>query len=402
MQSLFARMSFSRNVDASPDATSTTGCALSRNYKARGSKRNPDARTGRYCSVRHLDASVHARGMFMTRVAINGLGRIGRATLKILMDTEALDLVAANDIAAAGDIAYLLKYDTVYGRYDKAVEVTPDAGLSIGGRRLTLLREKEPARLPWKSLNVDIVFECTGRFTARADLDAHVRAGARYVILSAPSNDDDVDTIVHGVNTPHGATNIISCASCTTNCITPVMEVLGRRIGITKAIMTTVHAYTASQTIVDSPHKHPRRGRAGAANLVPTSTGAAIATTKALPEYRGRFGGAAIRAPVTIGSLADIVAVVARPTTVNEVNQVFSAEAESERYRGVLGVTTDPLVSSDIIKDSRASVVDLNMTQVVDGDLVKVMSWYDNEWGYSNQLVREAVRIGRQIEHPIR
>jgi glyceraldehyde 3-phosphate dehydrogenase len=335
----------------------------------------------------------------MTRVAINGLGRIGRATLKILMDTERLDLVAANDIGAAGDIAYLLKYDTVYGRFDKAVEVTPDASLFIGGRGLTLLREKDPARLPWKSLNVDIVFEYTGRFTARADLDAHVRAGARYVILSAPSDDDDVDTIVHGVNTPQAATHIISCASCTTNCITPVMEILGRRIGIKKAIMTTVHAYTASQAIVDSPHKHPRRGRAGAANLVPTSTGAAIATSRALPEYRGRFGGAAIRAPVAVGSLADIVAVAARPTTVDEVNQVFAAEAESDRYRGVLGVTREPLVSSDIVKDSRASVVDLNMTQVVDGDLIKAMSWYDNEWGYSNQLVREALRIEGEVEH---
>jgi glyceraldehyde 3-phosphate dehydrogenase len=335
----------------------------------------------------------------MTRVAINGLGRIGRATLKILMDTEGLDLVAGNDIGEADDIAYLLTYDTVYGRYNKTVEVLSDAGLLIGGRRLTLLCEKDPARLPWKSLNVDILFECTGRFTTRVALDAHIRAGARYVILSAPSNDDDVDTIVHGVNTSQGTTNIISCASCTTNCITPVMEILGRRIGITKAIMTTVHAYTASQAVVDSPHKHPRRGRAAAANLVPTSTGAAVATSKALPEYRDRFGGAAVRVPVAIGSLADIVAVAARPTTVDELNRVFTAEAESERYRGVLGVTKDPLVSSDIIKDPRASVVDLNMTQVIDRDLIQVMSWYDNEWGYSNQLVREALRIGGEVEH---
>ena len=322
----------------------------------------------------------------------------GRATLKILMDTEGLDLVAANDIGAADNIAYLLKYDTVYGRYEKDVEVAAD-GLSISGKRLMLLCEPSPARLPWQSLNVDIVFECTGRFTKRADLDAHVRAGARYVILSAPSNDEAVETIVHGVNTPDRTTNIISCASCTTNCITPVMEILGRRIGIKKATMTTVHAYTASQAVVDSHHQHPRRGRAAAANLVPTSTGAAIATTKALPEYRDRFGGAAVRAPVAIGSLADIVAVGARPTTVAEVNQVFTAEADSERYRGVLGVTSDPVVSSDIIKDPRASVVDLNMTQVIDGDLIKVMSWYDNEWGYSNQLVREALRIAGGIEH---
>jgi glyceraldehyde 3-phosphate dehydrogenase len=249
-------------------------------------------------------------------------------------------------------------------------------------------------------LDVDIVFECTGAFTRRQDLDAHIRAGARYVILSAPSKSDDVETIVHAVNTPQGATAIISCASCTTNCITPVMEILGRRIGVVKAIMTTVHAYTASQAIVDAPHKNARRGRAGAANLVPTSTGAAAATARALPEYRGRFDGVAVRAPVPVGSLADIVALAARATTVHEVNRVFREEAASERYRGVLGVTTDPFVSSDIIKDSRASVVDLGMTQVVDGDLIKVMSWYDNEWGYSSQLVREALRIAREIEGP--
>jgi glyceraldehyde 3-phosphate dehydrogenase len=334
----------------------------------------------------------------MVRVAINGLGRIGRATLKIVMDTPGLDLVAANDIGAPDSIAYLLKYDTVYGRYEKSVETTDDGTLMIGKQRLTLLREENPSRLPWASLTVDIVFECTGAFTRRQDLDAHIRAGARYVILSAPSKSDDVETIVHGVNTPQGATAIISCASCTTNCITPVMEILGRRIGVEKAIMTTVHAYTASQAIVDAPRRNARRGRAGAANLVPTSTGAAAATARALPEYRGRFDGVAVRAPVPVGSLADIVALAARATTVDELNRVFTEEADSERYRGVLGVTADPFVSSDIIKDSRASVVDLGMTQVVDGDLIKVMSWYDNEWGYSSQLVREALRIARQIK----
>ena len=244
----------------------------------------------------------------MTKVAINGLGRIGRATLKIVMDTPGLDLVAANDIGASDNVEYLLKYDTVYGRYEKTVEATDDGHLKVGDHRLKLLSEKDPARLPWKSLNVDIVFECTGAFTKREDLDAHIRAGAGYVILSAPSKSDDVETIVHGVNTPQGGTAIISCASCTTNCITPVMEILGRRIGVKKAIMTTVHAYTSSQAIVDSPHNHARRGRAGAANFVPTSTGAAAATTRALPEYRGRFDGVAVRAPVAVGSLADIVA----------------------------------------------------------------------------------------------
>jgi glyceraldehyde 3-phosphate dehydrogenase len=328
----------------------------------------------------------------MARVAINGLGRIGRATLKIVMETPGLDLVAANDIASADQVAYLLRYDSVYGRYDKSVSVAEDA-LVVGGHRLALLSERNPARLPWRALDVDVVFECTGTFTRRDDLAKHVAAGAKYVLLSAPAAGDDVETIVHGVNTPRQGTTIISCASCTTNCITPVMEILGRRIGVRKALMTTIHAYTASQNIVDGPHKHLRRGRAGAANFVPTSTGAAAATTKALPELRGRFDGLAVRGPVAIGSLADIVVLTARQTSVDEVNRVFGEEAVTDRYRGVVGASGDPLVSSDIIRDSRASVVDLGMTRLVDGDLLKVMSWYDNEWGYSSQLVREASRI---------
>jgi glyceraldehyde 3-phosphate dehydrogenase len=334
----------------------------------------------------------------MINVAINGLGRIGRATLKIVMETPDLNLVAANDIGPSDGVEYLLKYDTVYGRYERAVKATDDGHLEIGDHRLRLLCEQDPARLPWKSLNVNVVFECTGAFTRREDLEAHIRAGARYVILSAPAKGDGVETIVHGVNTPQGNTAIISCASCTTNCITPVMEILGRRFGVKKAVMTTVHAYTASQAIVDTTHSRPRRGRAGAANLVPTSTGAAAAIARALPEYRGKFDGVAVRAPVPVGSLADIVCVTARATTVDEVNRLFVEEADSERYRGVLGVTSDPLVSSDIIKDPRASVVDLGMTQVVDGDLLKVMSWYDNEWGYSSQLVREALQIARTLD----
>jgi glyceraldehyde 3-phosphate dehydrogenase len=334
----------------------------------------------------------------MTNIAINGLGRIGRATLKIVMDTPALNLVAANDIGATESVEYLLKYDTVYGRYEKTVDATDDGHLKIGGHTLQLLHERDPARLPWKAMHVDVVFECTGAFTRREDLDAHIGAGAGYVILSAPSKGDGVETVVHGVNTPSGNTTIISCASCTTNCITPVIEILGRRIGVKKAIMTTVHAYTASQAIVDTAHKRPTRGRAGGANLVPTSTGAAAATAKALPEFRGKFDGVSVRAPVPVGSVADIVCLTARATTVDEVNRLFAEEAESERYNGILGVTRDPLVSSDIIKDPRASVVDLGLTQVVDGDLLKVMSWYDNEWGYSNQLVREALRIGRTMK----
>ena len=333
----------------------------------------------------------------MIKVAINGLGRIGRATLKIVSETSDLELVAVNDLASSDAIAYLLKYDSVYGRYDKAVALS-DAGLLIAGREVTLLREPDPGRLPWAAMHVDLVFECTGAFTRREDLVKHVEAGARFVILSAPTRSDGIETVVHGVNTPQGGATLISCASCTTNCITPVMEILGRRLGARKAAMTTVHAYTASQRIVDGPHKRFRRGRAGATNLVPTSTGAAVATTNALPQFSGRFDGVAVRAPVVVGSLADIVVLTTRPTTVAEVNQVFAEEADSDRYRGVVGVTSDPFVSSDIIRDSRASVVDVGLTQVIDGDLVKVMSWYDNEWGYSSQMVREAQRLGREFD----
>jgi glyceraldehyde 3-phosphate dehydrogenase len=331
------------------------------------------------------------------RVAINGLGRIGRATLKIVFESPDIELVAVNELAASDEIAYLLKYDSVYGRYNKHV-TAGDGALLIDGHKLALLREPDPGRLPWKSLDIDLVFECTGAFKRRQDLVKHVQAGATFVILSTPAEGDDLETIVHGVNTPQGGTALISCASCTTNCITPVIEILGRRIGIRKAAMTTIHAYTASQRIVDGPRKHFRRGRAGATNLVPTSTGAARATTRALPDFRGRFDGVAIRAPVLVGSLADVVVLTTRSTTIEEINGVFVDESRTDRYRDVVGVTHDPFVSSDIIRDSRAAVIDLGLTQVIDGDLVKVMSWYDNEWGYSSQMVREARRIASDID----
>jgi glyceraldehyde 3-phosphate dehydrogenase len=314
----------------------------------------------------------------MAKVAINGLGRIGRAALKIALDTPELELVAANDIASPENLAYLLKYDTVYGRYEQLVASGEDS-LIIAGKKYRLFREKDPARLPWSKLGIDIVLECTGVFTRREDLAKHIQAGAKNVILSAPAKSNDIVTVVHGVNRPNGTANIIACASCTTNCITPIVEIMGRRIGVKKAIMTTIHAYTASQALVDGPSTHMRRGRAGAANFVPTSTGAAIATTRALPQFAGLFDGVAVRGPVPIGSLADIVFLTTRPTTVDEVNRIFKVEADGERYRGILGVTEEPIVSSDVIKDPRASIIDLGMTRVVDGDLVKVMSWYDNE-----------------------
>jgi glyceraldehyde 3-phosphate dehydrogenase len=280
----------------------------------------------------------------------------------------------------------------VYGRYEKEVASEGDT-LVVDGGRYQVLAEKDPSLLPWGKLGIDLVLECTGRFTRMEDLKRHIQAGARHVMLSAPSKSEETLTVVHAVNTPEKNARIISCASCTTNCITPVVEIMGRRIGIKKAIMNTIHAYTSTQGIVDGPNKSMRRGRAAACNLVPTSTGAAIATTKALPQYKGRFHGTAVRAPVPVGSIADIVCVTERETTVQEVNEIFREEADSARYRGIVGVSEEQLVSSDIIKDPRASVIDLEMTQVVDGDLVKVMSWYDNEWGYVNQMIREALQM---------
>ncbi len=328
----------------------------------------------------------------MARAAINGMGRIGRAVFKIALDTPGIDVVAVNDLVTADNLAYLLSYDTVYGRYEKTVSAE-DGSFTVEGKRYRLLNERDPAKLPWRDIGVDIVFECTGRFTGKEDLEKHIQAGAKRALLSSASRSPEVPTIVHGVNKASPSDRVMSLASCTTNCITPVVEIMGRRIGIRKAIMTTVHAYTSTQSIVDGPAKKFRRGRAGAANLVPTSTGAAVATTRVLPQYTGRFHGTGVRVPVPAGSLADLVFVTERETTADEVNRIFREEAESERYRDILGVTDDEMVSSDIIKDPHASLVDLGATQVVAGDLVKVMSWYDNEWGYSKQMVREAARV---------
>jgi glyceraldehyde 3-phosphate dehydrogenase len=327
----------------------------------------------------------------MAKVAINGMGRIGRAALKIILEEPSLDLAAANDLMPLDNLVYLLKFDTVYGRYDKKVEIA-GGDLVVGGKTIKFLSQKDPAQLPWKDLGIDVVFECTGIFTNTEGLNKHVQAGAKYVVLSAPPK-DVMCTIVHGVTKPPEGAQVFSCASCTTNCIAPVVEILGRRIGIRKAIMTTIHAYTSSQLIVDGPAKKFSRGRAGAANFVPTTTGAAKATTDILPEFKGKFDGVAVRGPVACGSLADIVFVLERDTTVQEVNNMLREESETPRYKGIMGVSDDPIVSSDIIKDPRASVVDLNMTQVVDGDLLKIMTWYDNEWGYTCQMVREALRL---------
>lgn len=329
----------------------------------------------------------------MTKIAINGLGRIGRASLKIILETPELELAAINDIAPVETLAYLLTNDTVYGRLE-GTAVPCDGALRIDGRDIPILSEKDPAQLPWNEMGVDIVLECTGLFRNMEDVQKHIEAGATHAILSAPSKSEEMATVVHGASEGDRPA-IFSCASCTTNGITPVFEVVARRVGIRKAAMTTVHGYTSSQNLVDGPSKKLRRGRAGAANLVPTTTGAAIATTKVLPEFEGRFDGVAIRAPIPCGSIADVTFVTEKPTSVDEINRIFTEESESDRYRGVLGVTNDPLVSSDILRDPRASIVDLEMTKVIDGDLVKVMCWYDNEWGYAAQMVREAAAVAR-------
>jgi glyceraldehyde 3-phosphate dehydrogenase len=332
----------------------------------------------------------------MARVAINGFGRIGRAAFKIIRETPELELVAINDIAPVENLAYLLNYDTVYGRYHDRVEVK-DGNLVVGDTTYEFLQERDPSQLPWDEMDIDIVFESTGIFRTGEDLKKHLEAGAKFAILSAPPKSEDVPTVVHGVNVPSGDTRVVSCASCTTNSITPVVEVMRRRLGVQKAMLTTIHAYTSTQAIVDAPSKKIRRGRAGAENFVPTSTGAAIATTKAIPELEGKFNGVAVRAPIPVGSISDLVFLTEQDTTAEEVNNIFREEAESDKYKGILGVTDDPIVSSDIVGDPHATIVDLGMTTVVDGNLVKIMAWYDNEWGFTNQMIREALRIAETL-----
>jgi glyceraldehyde 3-phosphate dehydrogenase len=328
-----------------------------------------------------------------SKVAINGLGRIGRAALKLAVEQPQLDVVAVNEIGSLENMVYLLRYDTAYGRYERPVEAV-DGKLVIDGKPLVYLSERDPEQLPWADLGVDLVLECTGRFTNREDAEKHVRAGARWVVLSGPTKSPDVPTIIHGVNRPDGETQIISCASCTTNNITPLVEILDRHFGVEKAVLTAVHAYTATQALVDSPGgaKDLRRGRAAAQSFVPSSTGAATATAKALPAMQGRFDGVSVRGPVVVGSISDVVFVVERDTTAEEVNEALRQEATSDRYQGILAVAEDPLVSADIVKDPHASIVQLDMTRVVGGNLVKVMSWYDNEWGFTSQMIQVAAQ----------
>lgn len=329
----------------------------------------------------------------MKKIAINGMGRIGRTAFKLLVNHPALELVAVNDIAPIDNIAYLIQYDSVHGTFEQKVEVK-DNQLIIEDRSIPFYNERDPENLPWAQLGVDVVIESTGLFTSEEDASKHIRAGAATVVLSGPTKSPNVPTVVHGVNSKDGHTQIFSCASCTTNNISPVIEILGRRIGIKKAIMTTIHADTATNRTVDSTHKKDvRMGRSGLNNLIPTTTGAAIATTKAMPWYAGKFDGMAVRVPIAVGSLSDITIVTEKSTSVEEINQILTEEAATDRYAGVFAVTNDPIVSSDIIKSPYASIADLQMTKVVDGDLIKVLAWYDNEWGFTNQMIRQILEI---------
>lgn len=322
------------------------------------------------------------------KVAINGFGRIGRAVAKVILEKDGVDLVAINDLGDPQTLAHLFKYDSCYGIYPEEVGYD-EHELLVGESRINFYSEMKPSRLPWRELGVDVVIESTGVFLTKETAEAHIEAGAKKVIMSAPAK-DDTPVYVMGVNAKeYKGETIISNASCTTNCITPVMKVLEDNFGIEKSLMTTVHSYTADQVLVDGPHKDLRRARAAALNIVPTTTGAAKAANKTIPALKDRFDGLAIRVPTPIVSLSDITAVLKKKTTIEEINKAFEKAAEGD-LNNFLVASDEPLVSTDLIQNPASAIVDLPLTQVVQGDLVKVVAWYDNEWGYSNRLVELA------------
>ena len=323
-----------------------------------------------------------------TRIGINGFGRIGRNYFRAALAQGAdLEIVAVNDLTSPETLAHLLKYDSVTGRLGVSVEVQ-DGDLVVDGKHIKVLAERDPANLPWGELGVDIVVESTGFFTKAADAKKHIEAGAKKVLISAPASDEDI-TIVMGVNDElynNDEHNIISNASCTTNCLGPLAKAINDAFGIERGLMTTIHAYTADQNLQDGPHKDLRRARAAAINMVPTSTGAAKAIGLVLPELKGKLDGYAVRVPVPTGSATDLTATLSREVTVEEVNAAVKAAAESGPLKGYLTYTEDPIVSSDIVTDPASSIFDAGLTKAI-GNQVKVVSWYDNEWGYSNRLV---------------
>lgn len=337
----------------------------------------------------------------MPKVAINGFGRIGRQAAKLILEHHpTLELVAVNDVADAATLTHLLKYDTIYGSYVASLTVD-GSGIAVKDREIRVLNEKDPAQLPWAELGIDVVIESTGKFTDVEGAGKHLTAGAKAVIISAPSNGEKpAPTFVMGINQEGAdAEPIINNASCTTNCIAPTIQVLQDAFGVEKALMTTVHGYTQDQVLQDGPHKDLRRGRAAAMNIVPTTTGAALATTEVIPELKGVFDGVSLRVPVITGSISDITAVLKTEVTVAKVNEAFRQAAESDRFKGILDVTEDPIVSSDIIGNPHSAIVDLGLTQVI-GNLVKVFAWYDNEYGYACRLVEMVEQLATAQNRP--
>ncbi len=333
-----------------------------------------------------------------TRIAINGFGRIGRNAFRIAFDRPDLEVVAVNDLTDTKTLAYLLKHDSNYGTYDHEVS-SDDKHIVVNGHKVMVCAEKDPSLLPWKDLKVDVVIESTGRFTDKEGASGHIKAGAKRVVISGPTKSDGVDTIVLGANDDklENSTEIISNASCTTNSLGAVMAILDAEFGVEKSMLTTVHSYTASQALQDAPAKDLREGRNAAENMVPTSTGAAIAVTLTLPQLKDKFDGVSVRVPTPVVSLSDVTALLKRNVTVEELNNAFKKAAKEPYYEGILGVSEEPLVSSDYIGNSHSGTVDLPLTKVVDGNLVKVMVWYDNEWGYSNRLVEVVADTGKLL-----
>lgn len=333
-----------------------------------------------------------------TRVAINGFGRIGRNAFKVAFERSDLEIVAINDLTDTKTLAHLLKHDSNYGTYGHKVDYD-EKGIIVEGKHIVVLAERDPAALPWKDHKVDVVIESTGFFVKPELAQAHITAGAKKVVLSAPAKGEGATTVVLGVNEDAltDASDIISNASCTTNCITPVAAVIESNFGIDKAMMTTVHSYTASQKLQDAPAKDLREARNAAENIVPTTTGASIAAGKALPALNGIFGGMSVRVPTPVVSLSDFVIITKKPVTVESVNEAFKKAAKEPYYQGILDVTEEELVSSDFIGNSHSAIVDLKLTAVLGGTMLKVVAWYDNEWGYSNRLVEVVADTGRLL-----
>jgi len=332
----------------------------------------------------------------MLKVAINGFGRIGRTAARIIFQDyrDKIELVAVNDLTDSKTLAHLFAYDSNYGKFSEKVTADEDE-IIVGNKKILVLGEKDPTKLPWDELEIDVVLECTGFFTDSTGANNHIKAGARHVVISAPS--DDTKTFVLGVNEMELAEEkVINNASCTTNCITPIAAIIHKHFGVEKAMMTTIHSYTQDQNLQDGPHKDLRRARAAAQNIVPTTTGAAKASGEVIPELKGIFHGLAIRVPTAVGSLSDFTFLTKKKTTAEEINQVFRHEASAERFKGILEVTSEPIVSSDIIGSKASAIVDESLTQVIDGDLVKVVAWYDNEYGYSNRLIEMALKVANK------